>query len=251
MKRYIKSAIKPVSEESTETQRHIAESSRSSSRELDDIVDALLLNDYALNSNDADTLWYISANPNVSPQTLAKLARCKTPFIQISVAENPNTPEEALRSLATSTESKVLYALLTNPSTPDDIVSKLSHIPAAMALCNRKLEFDISFECFSEIQKLRTGTPEINKIRQDVVSAANRALSTIDVTVTDKNLYIDPISASLKARDGRYKHFLWASLSGFNANMPDRDICFVIRDIVTKELTDAGYIVQRVEFMAD
>jgi hypothetical protein len=86
MKRYIKSAILPISDE--------------------DVVSRMTI---ATNTDDAEILRELSKDPE--------------PNVRINVADNENTPEDVLRELAT--DDWVDFAVARNPNTPIDVLETL------------------------------------------------------------------------------------------------------------------------------
>ena len=97
MKRYIKSAIVPLSEEDLSTKRQI-------SRESDpEILEQLFYDN--INSDDWETKY----------------------FVCLGLAQNPNTPREILMQLASNwrTDSRILQAMALNPAADIEILQKL------------------------------------------------------------------------------------------------------------------------------
>ena len=255
MKRYIKSAITPLSEESEEVQRKIATSSRNNPMALDKLAEALLEDP---TSYDKDTLWYIVENPNTLPQTLDKLADADIPFVKISVAQCPRTPVETLRKLSKSSSSNVLYGLITNPNTPDDVLAKISHVVPALAINNRGLEIYINFDYISDYSYFAAYSDEAAKLETDVTNVANTALLQVGAAVARKHVYLDRDLAAetTKNSDGTYTHHFWASfpisidadMGSYHHTVLDSDACRKVRAGILSGMTKLGYTVNNIEF---
>jgi len=122
MKRYIKSAIRSITDESFEDQLRWANNDVTDSRTLDQL-------------SYSEDMWIrdeVADNPNASPDTLRRLSEDISLGVRSSVARNPNTPTDILYKLLNDPDRDVRVRLTKNPNCPADIVSALSHDPEAV-----------------------------------------------------------------------------------------------------------------------
>jgi hypothetical protein len=100
MKRYIKAAVKPLSDEDLETKRGITRDSETSSELLWQLYNE------NVNSEDWETQY----------------------FVCLELAQNPNTPREILMQMASNwrTDQRILHSIGSNPNADIEILNVLS-----------------------------------------------------------------------------------------------------------------------------
>ena len=126
MKRYIKSNIVDVSDESPELKRSIAADPNTRPSVL-----AQLANDI-----DWAVKWKVAYNPNTPAEALVKLMTIPDTDIQVGVASNPNTPVEVLEENWDRC-TDVACAIAKNPNTPEEVLDKMVGLynkPIALSL---------------------------------------------------------------------------------------------------------------------
>ena len=120
MKRYVRAAIRDLSEEPREVLLALAEDPRTRADTLTEISNQIL-GKYNL----AVTLAIMS-NPNAPDDLLVKYSdRAYKIEVHVAIAKNPNAPEEALRKLFDCKEYRTDAWLLKNPNTPKDLIPML------------------------------------------------------------------------------------------------------------------------------
>ena len=119
MKRYVKSAIGDILNESTEAKREIA-------RNPETDVDILnkLSTDY-----DSGTWvrWEVAFNDSTPPETLAIMSNDKEDVVRAAVACNPNTPVEVLEKLISDKDMDVRKHASENPNATPDMVERYNN----------------------------------------------------------------------------------------------------------------------------
>ena len=113
MKRYIKSAVSPISNEDYETRREIAE-----------ITTAPKVLHELVYGNDYDTTLKALANPNLSIEDMYAFIKEDWDY-RSALALNPNLPDDILNKLLNDKNSDVYHKLLWNPRLPEPEVKKL------------------------------------------------------------------------------------------------------------------------------
>ena len=73
-----------------------------------------------------DVVRTASRHPNVSPETIEKLAASSDSYVKMIAAESPKASPETLRRLAQELPSNYVSAVAQNPSTPIDVLIDLS-----------------------------------------------------------------------------------------------------------------------------
>lgn len=113
MKRYIKSAVQPISDMDREVRRELAEESDNS-----DILSELVRGD------DYDALILALKNPNLSIADMYTFAEYDWDY-RMALAENPNLPDELLYKLLNDEDEDVYKHFLWNPRLPESEVERL------------------------------------------------------------------------------------------------------------------------------
>ena len=117
MKRYIKSAIKPFSEEDSDTRRSIVHNT-SRAEELAKLSD----------TNDHFIQLEIAKNPNTPVDILDKFTNFRySPHVRAAIASNPSTTRDILYKLMIPGDPIVYRAIAENPITPLDLLDEIAH----------------------------------------------------------------------------------------------------------------------------
>lgn len=160
MKNYIKSAIRPLSDEDTATKIAIAQSPTLRKDTLwtlakDDSWDvrySLLSNKdlpadilaYLANDNMSPIRCRVAGHPNTSSDTLSLLIYDGSIDVRMNVAQNPNTPTEILYKLAEDSSTAVRAALVQNSRLPRNFREAIAnHVGYYMYIC---VYFDVPAE---------------------------------------------------------------------------------------------------------
>jgi len=257
MKRYIKSAITPFSDESLSTQRQIAARSNRAA-ELDNAIDSLL---QSSTGGDPDTIWYIVNNPSTSAETLAKLADSPAVPVRLSLAQNPKTPVDILRKLSNDTSRKVLYSLVANPSTPDDVIEKLSFVVSELSADGKQLELYISFDCVLDTPLIRGGSLTYDTLISYIREIVDTALSKVHACTKYGHAYLEAnsVGGPTANSDGTYTHTVWISfdiITSTDTYNPDgyllnAEECRIVKSGILSGMAEAGYTVRSIEFDLD
>ena len=119
MKRYIKAAIKSMSEEDLDTQRRIASDPNTRTEVLRSMADT---NEYFIQLD-------LAANPHTPTDILDQFTdfRKYSSHVRGAVAANPSTPRDTLYKLITLGDPIVYRALADNPNTPIDLLDVIAH----------------------------------------------------------------------------------------------------------------------------
>lgn len=119
MKRYIKSAIKNISDEDFNTQRHVASDPATRVETLRGMADT---NDYFMNLD-------LASNPSTPWDILDKFTdfRHYSSHIRAAVASNPSATKEMLYKLMKPGDPIVYKAIAENPITPLDLLEEITH----------------------------------------------------------------------------------------------------------------------------
>ena len=113
MKKYIKSAITPISDEDVVSRMTIARVSD----------DPEILRELAADPDD-DVRIEVADNENTPEDVLRLLA--EDSYADFAVARNPKTPIDLLEELSESGDTSVRYSVAENPSTPPYLLYQLS-----------------------------------------------------------------------------------------------------------------------------
>lgn len=117
MKRYIKSAIKPFSEEDLDTKRSIVRNT-GRTEELAKLSDT---DDYFIQLE-------LAQNPNTPVDILDKFTNFRySSHVRAAVASNPNTTRDVLYKLMRIGDPIVYRAIAENPITPLDLLDEIAH----------------------------------------------------------------------------------------------------------------------------
>ena len=152
MKRYIKAAVKPVSEEDGYVQWTLANNAAASPRMLSELVaddtNTGVLQAVAMNPNTpAEALLrmldlpqyypglgeHIVFNPNITPEILARLADSGSDRVKMWVARKPKTPANVLERLA---KGRMAEHVCRNPNIPRELLDKLVVHGSSDVLCS-------------------------------------------------------------------------------------------------------------------
>ena len=199
MKRYIRSAVVPVSDEDWKVQIDIAMNPRTRADVLDEI---------ARQNYDAITvLQFVIGNPNTSESTLSWLAGNSIPYVRelvacrqdlpssvlatladdpvwqvrSSVAENPNTSIRTLGKLAKDTEFSVKARVAKNPAASPSILIKMT-----------KDDFELGFRalanpnCPHEVPEILSND-HIPRIREDLARDPDTPADILAKLASDEN----------------------------------------------------------------
>lgn len=115
MKRYIKSAVKSLSEEDGRFQWELATDPNTGPRELEQLAQC---SDWTVRSN-------VAKHPNVSVKTLTELSKDTVRSVLEGVTLNPKTPASVLLNLVYSDYS-VASNIIDNPNVTAEILDKLA-----------------------------------------------------------------------------------------------------------------------------
>ena len=128
MKRYIKAAVKPVSEEDGYIQWTLASSASTSPRLLSELV---------TNDTSEGILQAIAVNPNTSSETLLRIMDLPQyyPGLGECIASNPNVTPEILARLADSGSDRVRKRVARHPKTPANVLERLAKGRMAEHVC--------------------------------------------------------------------------------------------------------------------
>ena len=142
MKRYIRSAIIPLSKVDVDSKMDIANSPNTPPEVLDELFHsthsanvrmAVLANPNAPVSlleeciNEGLYEEVALRNPNIPVKYLKQFSHSRIYGILISVAQNPNTPPEVLKDMAFGEYNLVNRYIAANPNTPIDVLTDYSH----------------------------------------------------------------------------------------------------------------------------
>lgn len=114
MKKYVKSAIGSIADESDDARREIAKNPE---------TDPQALSDLALD----DDMWVrcnVASNPNTAPDMLDAMSYDASWQVRERVASNPNTPVEALEHLIDDENRSVQEMVIYNPNVTNEILAK-------------------------------------------------------------------------------------------------------------------------------
>ena len=123
MKRYIKSAVQTVTEESAKIQEQIARDRYTRPDTL-----AQLYRNSSLDKTSLDwdyVLLGLASNPNTPQDILSELAQHPGRYVREHVASNPSTSQELLHKLASDRDRYIKYRVAENPNTSSETLLKL------------------------------------------------------------------------------------------------------------------------------
>jgi hypothetical protein len=86
-----------------------------------------VLEHFAACNSKAEVLERIAGNPNVSVETLRRLAECDHAQVRSAVAENLNADTNTVRKLMQDGSTDVRFVLAENPNLPEAILSELAN----------------------------------------------------------------------------------------------------------------------------
>ena len=117
MKRYIRSAIRDISQEAWGTQDQIAENPNTDARTLARLAEG--------QNNGA--LVAVAQHPNTPIEVLRNFVASDKIFLHRAMANSYNTPAEILEELINIRDPYVWEKLAENPNTPSDVLAKLHY----------------------------------------------------------------------------------------------------------------------------
>ena len=117
MKRYIRSAVRDISQEAWNTQDQIAENPNTDARTLARLAEG--------QNNGA--LVAVAQHPNTPIEVLRKFAASDKIFLHRAMASSHNTPAEILRLLVNIKDPYTWNKLAENPNTSPDVLAKLHY----------------------------------------------------------------------------------------------------------------------------
>lgn len=122
MKRYIKAAIKNMSEEGLDVRRNIAGDPNTRVDVLRDMADT---NEYFIQLG-------LATNPNTPQDILDKFTdfRHYSSNVRAAVASNPSTTKDMLYKLMRPSNPDIYRAIASNPITPLDLLDEIAHMPS-------------------------------------------------------------------------------------------------------------------------
>lgn len=168
MKRYIRSAVKSVSDESLEDQRSFINDPNTSPDILRQLFEG---RNPAYWREDYYICLDLAKSPNTPVDILKQLSdREFDSGIRQYVAENPSTPADILVDMYNDgvAEMDVMYAIAGNPNTPSDLLDTLSMKHT-------------SLEAFKS---------DFDRLRAYVASNSNTAPDTLDYLANDDSPYV-------------------------------------------------------------
>lgn len=202
MKRYIRSAIVPITDEDWKVQIEIARNPRTRAETLDVI---------AKQNYDAITvLQFVVYNPNTSVATLNWLASNSIPYVRELVARRQDLPSSTLDKLADDPAEDVRCSVAENPNTSLRTLGKLAKDPefsirkrvaenpkASSSILIRltKSDFDLGFNALSnpncphEVPELLANN-RIPRIREDLARDPRVPGDILAKLANDDNYYV-------------------------------------------------------------
>ena len=194
MKRYIKSAIRTLSEEDLPTKRELAHDPNTDP----EVLERLFYDNKS--SLDWETKYYVclelAKNPNTPIDILEQLSNGRLTYdyrIRRGVAENPSTPVTILQNLIRGSDYDVSRAVAKNPNVTPDI---LRRIASFVTPAHNKDSYFMMLCAVAENDKTPTDVltklshSEDAYVRAHVAKNPNTPLETLRELTSDDSYYV-------------------------------------------------------------
>ena len=248
MKRYIRSAVVNLNDESANNLAMIAWDIDTPSEILEQIskcknADISVKRALAYNPNtpidilvryanqvlkqtlqlDVGTCLNLGRNPSLPEKYMEKFAAHKNSYVRVAVAANPNAPMHILEKLASDKELRVIRTVLTNPNISEDMYNS---IYSRLSANNIETLFEGVF-----IKTDNKNEDDIMHVIREVLSVYNVYPNSIDFGV-DETVYEEYEEQDDYEVDG---FSIWCPL------IPDSNDCDAICNELTNRLSEMGY----------